>query len=163
MLHKLLLIITLLFTTIVNAQKNMVTISELQPVLGAWQGKLTYLDYTSGKPFSMPANVHVAASGNNILLLEKTYPKEPQANETDTIIISANGKKFDNEKIIAKKTVNGVLEFSTSVAGKDGNDNKPATIKHTYIISTSLFIIRKEVQFTGTTQWILRNEYRFDR
>ena len=41
----------------VNAQKFQV--KDLENAVGIWEGKLTYLDYTSGKPFSMLANITI--------------------------------------------------------------------------------------------------------
>jgi hypothetical protein len=43
----------------------------------------------------------------------------------------------------------------------DGNDKKPAIIRHKYQLEGNNFIIRMDVKFIGTTNWINRHEYRF--
>lgn len=49
------LCITLLIATTCNAQNSFKTIQkEFGKLSGTWQGSLTYLDYSSGKPYTMP-------------------------------------------------------------------------------------------------------------
>ena len=56
-------------------------------MIGKWTGSLTYLDYSSGKSFSMPANVEISESGTKNLIFDYKYPNEPKANVADTITI----------------------------------------------------------------------------
>jgi hypothetical protein len=51
----------------------------------------------------------------------------------------------------------------TEVDGNDGNDNKKAVIRHTYLLKSNAFSIIKEVKFEGTDKWIKRNEYQLNR
>ena len=54
------LIIPLLIATICNAQNNFKPIQkDFEKLSGTWQGTLTYLDYSSGKPYTMPADVEI--------------------------------------------------------------------------------------------------------
>ena len=47
----------------------------------------------------------------------------------------------------------------TEVGGNDGNDNKKAILRHTYILKSNTYSIIKDVKFEGTDKWIKRNEY----
>ena len=137
---------------------------DLKVIKGSWYGSLTYLDYSSNKPYTMPADVYVSQAGKNTFILSHTYPDEPKANSADTIIISGNGKMINEEPVKSiRKPDNGNKEIVTEYLSVDGNDNKPAIIRHTYTVGKSFFSVRKEVQFTGQNEWLKRNEYRYTR
>lgn len=142
-----------------------VSVKNFKPAFGKWKGTLTYLDYTSGKPYTMPANITIKAGEDNSrkLIFIYEYPDEPKANETDTIAISNSGEMLDGAMVQSKKKSKGMLEIITDENGKDGNDNKKAVIRHVYSIGKKIFSIRKEVKFEGEEKWILRNEYKMKR
>lgn len=144
-------------------QPPVVTAKDIAPVVGSWQGSLTYLDYTTNKPYTMPANVDIKQlSSSNQFAFSNSFPKEPNANWTDTITISADGRMIDNEKIISKQLLpDSTLQIITETEGVDGNDKKPALFKHTYIIGKTIFSKRKDVLFKGTTEWMNRHEYKY--
>ncbi len=164
-------ILSILFTLFIapvfaQDQKAVVSVNDFTPALGPLKGTLTYLDYTSGKPFTMPANVTISVSAGkpNGIILALDYPKEPQANGNDTLVISNGGALLNGGKIVSKKQLaDGSLEIITDKEGMDGNDNKKALLRHIYNISKTKFSNRKEVKFEGTVVWILRNEYTFSR
>lgn len=90
------------------------------------------------------------------------YPKEPQANSTDTTIIRENF--FGKDKIVAfKQESAGGYTLVTEVDGTDGNDNKKAVLRHSYLVTATTFSITKEVKFEGSELWIKRNEYLLNR
>src|SRR5579872_6023061 len=96
---------------------------DFSPAFGKWEGTLTYLDYTSGKPYSMPAVVTIAATKFQVIFSYE-YPNEPKANGTDTLKISEGGSLFDNATVTSKRVVEkGKLELITERAGTDGNEN----------------------------------------
>lgn len=138
---------------------------DFKNLVGCWKGSLTYLDYTSNKPFSMPANIIVKDfKTNNNIICSFIYPEEPGANAPDTIFITKNGRYLNNEEIKTKKKFKrDSLEILTETEGIDGNDNKAAKIRHTYTLGRNTYSIKKEVQFIGQSQWIIRNEYKFIR
>ena len=142
-----------------------VSVKDFKPVLGKWKGSITYLDYTSGKLFSMPCNITISKydPDPNRLILAFDYPNEPKANGNDTMAISADGTMIDDEKVISKEKTNGRLEIVTEKNGVDGNDHKKALIRHIYLISKRAFIKRKEVKFEGDENFIMRNEYKMSR
>jgi hypothetical protein len=143
-----------------------VSVKDFKPAFGNWKGTITYKDYTSWKPFTMPANLIVAPGATNKyqLILFYEYPNEPKANADDTISFSVDGQQLNNETLVSKtRKEKGTLEIITEKAGVDGNENKKALIRHIYSINKKRFIIRKEVKFDGTGEYIMRNEYSMSR
>lgn len=159
--------IVLLLTTIVNAQKPVkITPANLKMIEGNWVGTLTYLDYKSNQPFTMPANTtfQQSKSNPNIYFRSIGYSTEPHANQKDTLVIGNNGSTLDDFTIISyKKLAADSIIIITEKNGMDGNDNKPALLRHTYTISNHFFINKKEVKFDGTDKWLLRNIYKFSK
>ncbi|NCI49975.1 hypothetical protein GWC95_08580 [Sediminibacterium roseum] len=137
--------------------------NDFKQSLGAWTGTLTYVDYSTGKPFSMPANVTLVNTGNAVVFV-MTYPKEPKANGNDTLHITANGSVFDGADVVSKRTMDdGTVEIVTEKNGVDGNDHRKAILRHTYLFGKNKFSTRKDVKFDGEEKWTLRNEYLFGR
>jgi hypothetical protein len=140
--------------------------SDFKPLAGEWKGSLTYLDYGSGKPYSMAATITIPKinTRTNMLILKIEYPGEPKANGNDTLEISNDRSKLDDAKIISrKKKTDGDLEIITEMDGVDGNDNRKAVLRHIYSIGKKRFSVRKEVRFDGEESFILRNEFKMIR
>lgn len=158
------LLLVMLFTRDLRAQATKtINTTDFKKSLGAWTGTLTYLDYSSGKPFTMPANVTLSEAPGS-LVLSFTYPKEPKANGNDTLRISNNGAEFEKAAVVSRKVLaDGSLEIVTEKNGRDGNDNKRAILRHTYLFGDKKFSNTKEVKFEGEEKWILRNVYSFMR
>ena len=160
-------IIIIVFSTVIcKAQRKLKTsIGDLETLSGSWNGSLTYLDYSSGKPYTMPANLVIKQMGKSAKYsFSNIYPNEPSANFTDTVALSSDGKLFDGKLITSRqKTTNGDVEFITEDLGKDGNENKPAKIRLTYTFNQNSFSKRKDIQFVGETGWIKRHEYLYMR
>ncbi|MBC7937554.1 MAG: beta-lactamase family protein [Rhizobacter sp.] len=140
-----------------------VSVNDFEPFRGNWTGSLTYLDYSSGEPYTMPANITVnLLKEQGTIVLIKSYPDEPNANVVDTLNISADGKKINDVPVQSVKYFkNGDTEIITLREGTDGNDHKPASIQVSYTAGNNHFTIRKEVKFKGQTQWLQRHEYKF--
>jgi hypothetical protein len=134
-------------------------IKDLSTSVGSWEGKLTYLDYSSGKPYTMSANIKISLTENRMgYIMAYEYPKEPQANSKDTTYIV--GKLFGKDKIVVfKKSLDGGFTLVSEIVGEDGNDHKKAILRHTYLLKSNSYSITKEVKFEGTDLWIKRNEY----
>ncbi|MBA4198653.1 MAG: hypothetical protein C0459_13980 [Chitinophaga sp.] len=150
-------------TVQLNAQQLQSTDFKLAE--GKWKGSLTYLDYTSGKPYTMPADIVVFINplNKNEVILQHIYPDEPKANGYDTLTINNNGTQLNSALVTGNTFIKTIKTIVTEEKAVDGNDRKPATIKHTYTISNDSFIIKKEVLFNETTNWLLRNTYSFLR
>ena len=159
-------LIALCIGTLAHAQTNYKTVvKDFELLSGSWTGSLTYLDYSSGKPYTMPADLLITRIGQtNQFAVENLYPNEKSANATDTLVISKDGKSIDGALIKSRKKLpNGDLEIITEETGTDGNDNKPATFRQTYTFGKTTFTKRKDVQFEGESEWIKRHEYSYSR
>lgn len=165
-MRKLLIVLLLLPVFAFTQTIKPVTAKEFKPAFGKWKGSLTYLDYSSGKPFTMAANVTISKDKNNSkqLILALEYPEEPKANGNDTLVISDDGLQINGAAIISKtKSSDGSLVIITDKDGLDGNDNRSATLRHIYTIGKKIFSNRKEVRFKGEEKFILRNEFKMSR
>ena len=156
----------LLITAGLNtAAQEKVSISDFKPLTGKWMGTLTYLDYTSGKPYTMSCNITVIIDEINIrqFVYDVEYPNEPKANGRDTAVINTEGKMIDDERVVSNSNVKEVTKIVTEKSGVDGNDRRKALFRYTYEFSNNSFSKRKEVLFDGEDKWILRNEYKMTR
>ena len=137
----------------------------MQNLTGAqWVGNLSYLDYGKNVNVSIPSNLTVSASKNDKMSWVFTfqYPDEPKANRQETIMLSQDGKIFDGEKVVKKtKLPDKTLKIVTEKSGKDNDKN--ALFRYTYSISKNTFSIKKEVQYEGTSDFFVRNEYKWKR
>ena len=138
---------------------------DLQLLLGNWKGTITYLDYKTSKPFSMPAELNIGQGAEKgTYLFAHSYPDEPKANETDTMRLLKNRRLINKELIISKTTLtDGNMQLITEYLATDGNDNKPAIIRHTYTFGKNIYINRKDVKFALEDEWIKRSEYAYTR
>jgi hypothetical protein len=144
--------------------KKLISPNDFTKAMGSWKGSLTYLDYSSGKPYTMPANIVVTKNQKvqNEIIIEYIYPNEPKANGKDTLKIKKNGTMLNNADVFSITTLkDGTIQIITDEKGEDGNDNRKAILRHIYSFNNSKFTNRKEVQFIGTDKWIQRNEYTF--
>ncbi len=77
----------LLFGFLISANsfaQSIVSAKELNVLTGNWEGTITYLDYQTNKPFTMPANLLVEkGKKDNCLILNNIYPNEPKANNSE--------------------------------------------------------------------------------
>jgi len=154
----------LAFLTSLNVFSQVhITSEDLKAAIGSWEGTLTYLDYQTNKPFSMPANLIVEQGQNkNVLFLKNSYPNEPKANNSYKIKVTKNGTILNRHFVIAREELaNGLLQIKAELKGKD--NNKKALIRYVYLISTELFVIRKEVQFKEDGDWIKRSEFSYKK
>jgi hypothetical protein len=142
-----------------SSKAQSLQIEDLSSSVGHWKGKLTYLDYSSGKPYSMSANIKISLTEDkNGFIMGYEYPDEPHANSKDTTYIF--NTLFGKDKIVEfKKTADGGFTLVTEIAGEDGNDHKKAILRHTYLLNNNTFSVVKDVKFEGTDKWIKRNEY----
>ena len=157
---------TLLIAVTTNAQSNFKIIQkDFNKLSGTWQGSLTYLDYSSGKPYTMPADIDIKRiNKTNKFVFSNIYTNEVSSNSIDTVSISTDGKYIDKELIkLRRKLPNGDIEITTEESGKDGNDNKPAIFRHTYTFGLTTYKNRKDVKFNGETEWINRHEYSYQK
>lgn len=127
-----------------------------------WKGKLIYLDYQSKKEVSIPVEMDIINLDCGKYLFIYNYINEPGANSSDTVIISDDGKKFDNETLIEKTILSdSTISFVTEIQGMD--DDRASTFRHIYLLSPKKISIKKEVRFNNENTFFKRNEYVFER
>ena len=168
--NKLLIVIALLCACQIYAQQESIKSSEknvlpedLKMLLGDWSGSLTYMDYSSDKPYTMPANLKVKHGKNKYqFTLLFMYPNEPKANSKGKIMVSKNGEELNKKSVKSKQVLpNGQIQITTEYDGKDNNKN--ALIRNLYVLGSHQFVIKKEVKFKNSDEWLMRNEYHFER
>lgn len=160
--------VILLFSAVILGKTqpaNAALTADFDKVLGNWYGQLTYLDYTSGKAVQMAANAEVQRLKKpNQFVLFNRFSDEPRANSGDTLRITNDGKTINDETVVSRtKLSSGLVSVVTTSKGIDGNDNRAASFRHTYILDDSVFVRKKEVQFVGEAQWITRYEFTYGR
>lgn len=161
-----LLIVNILTPFLMRAQiTSKQLVRDFRKIEGVWTGSLTYLDYNSGKPYTMAANLEIKRTDKTKqFLFINTYPKEKSANSTDTITISADGKFIANASVISRKHLSGEgVQIITEKKGEDGNSGKTATIRQTYTFGKCTFSKRKDVRYTNEKNWIKRHEFIYIR
>ena len=127
------------------------------------EGKLIYMDYITGKPLTILANIRISLTDDKKgYVAGYEYPKEPHANSKDTTYVV--DQLFGKDRIVAfKKDSTGGFNFITEIDGEDGNDHKKAILRHTYQLISNTYSIKKEVKFEGSDIWVKRNEYLLNR
>jgi len=142
-----------------------ITLHDFAPSLGDWKGELTYLDYKSGKPYSLPVNLSLNLSNSNInqLIFTYTYPNEPKANGKDTLELKKEGTYLNEQRVTSVIRAIQANIIQTERSGTDGNEHKKAIIREVYELGKNFFVMRKEVKFEGELNWIKRNEFVFKR
>ena len=139
--------------------------TDLQPLIGGqWVGTLTYLDYGKNKKVSIPVTLNVTKStkDQSTWIFDFRYPDEPKANNIQEVTLTDNGRTLDGETVVERIKLPGkTVKIVTEKSGQD--NNKPAVLRYTYLISPKNFSIRKEVRYEGVTELFERNEYRWTR
>jgi len=150
-----------------TSEKNKIEIQKdiAKNLIGEWEGTLTYIDYNTNEPYSMPVELVIQSKRKDRkLILNYTYPNEPKANSKGKLVISKDRRFLNGKPIVSRSmTEDGIVQVVTEFEGKDGNDNKNALIKNFYTHGMDTFNIRKEVLFEGSKEWKMRNEYSFTK
>lgn len=132
---------------------------------GAWAGTLTYLDYTSGKPYTMPATLaveRIAGAAEPSWRFRVGYPDEPKANAERLVVLAGQGSVFDGETVVERtEEPGGVVRVVTEAEGED--DRRPARFRHEYEFGPGACSIRKLVRFEGESAFFERNTFRWRR
>lgn len=137
--------------------------TEYLSLIGNWSGTLTYIDYSSNKPYTMPVEYKISQGKNElILLIDVNYPNETSANKKAKLNRSADGTHIDKHPIVSKEKLdNDALKFITEYTGKD--NNQKSTIRLIYTLGDNVLTIQKKVQYPGNVEWKTRNTFSFKR
>lgn len=146
-------------------QAPKVSAEDLRRLTGArWTGTLTYLDYRSNKPVSIPSNLTVTQTtgDENAWVFDYAYPEEPKADGKRTLKIEDHGTVFDGETVVERAGLDsGGFRLVTVKRGKD--NDREALFRFTYTLDGSAFSIRKEVRPEGAAEFFERNTYSWKR
>lgn len=141
-----------------------ISAGDFKNLAGNWKGQLTYLDYSSNKPESIPVSAGVKLKGRNLFVLSFYYSEEASHNEKQKFRIKGKGTRLNTWKLTERTMqTDGTLKVVLESTGKDGNDGKPAIFHHELLISSSRFTITKRVRFEGEKEFFQRNQYQFTR
>lgn len=161
-------VLLFLLSSFVQQQEPTLQPSELHHLKGTWNGMLTYKDYTSGYSGNVETIIYCTRKGDEassrVWVLKFEYPKEPRANSQNEYEISRDGTMINGEKIIAKELLeDGSIKVVTEKRGKDGNDQKPCTIRTVFQLSAGNLVISKLVKFDDAQEYFQRNVYKMKR
>ena len=131
-----------------------VAASSLAVAQGAWTGTLTYLDFTSNEEVVLPLELDVQLE-DRCLVLNFTYPNEPQANSTGTRCLSDDGLSFDDKPVIASTVLAGTTLFTLEYEGQD--NGMPATKVETYRLSPDALSFETAFAREGEADLTVRN------
>jgi len=158
------LITAIFISSLAAAQPARITRADFEILKGNWKGQLRYLDYSSNKLVTIPANVLVEMEGANQFSLSVYYTEEPDHNAVDQYEIKEAGTQLNDEKVLQRLVRDdGTVIITTETRGTDGNDLKASTFRFTYTISRNAFTLLKEVKHDGDEKYFERNQYSFTR
>ena len=159
------LLVIILFANPVQAQSGTrelkTTISDFNNLSGKWKGQLTYLDYKSNKPVSIPANTLFEMVSDSSFDQFIYYTDEPHKNADSRYTIRENGRVLNNMKLVERKEEKEKLLLVFEYRGSDGNDNRMATMQRIMELSGKVLTITKMVKYDGENLFIQRHQYRF--
>ncbi len=126
-----------------------------------WSGQLEYLNYGREDRSTIPVRMVVREAKGGSIRYGFLYPGEEHKNARETFRISRDGSQINGHNVVDRRVdANGALVIVTEGQGRD--DNRPADLRFTYIISENSFTNRKDVRFEGG-EYFNRNEYRLKR
>lgn len=147
-----------------QAQSATININDFKLLQANWEGTLTYEDYSNHTRETIKATANIKLEDANSFLLSIGYPDEPAMNGKDKYIIAKNGKSINDKKVIERTLQpDGTLKIILEERGEDGNDHRPATFHHEWLISSKKFSLTKLVKFDTDKDFFQRNQYVFTR
>jgi hypothetical protein len=158
-------ILVIAFYSVFAQKDSVISPAALKNLIGCWQGTLNYSGTIIRKPYTTTAELVVKQIGaSSSFEFLHIYTKDPGEKVADTITISKDGKKLNNETITSERcTSEGNLEIITEFAGFDHDNNKAAIIRQTYTIGKQSYTYKKQVQLEGQTDWLERQEFIYVR
>ena len=139
-----------------------ISIADFTPLRGEWKGNLTYLDYSSNKQVTLPANTKFEMISDSSFDQFIYYTSEPHKNDGTRYTIKENGQLLNDMKLLTRIKKSGdAMELVFEYRGPDGNDNRMATMLQVMQFSKHELVITKKVKFDGEDNFIQRHQYRF--
>lgn len=140
-----------------------VSMADFNLVAGTgWSGTLSYLDYTKQTRETIPVEFLIDEPKDRSITYAIKFPGEAKYNSREKIKLSRNGEHLNGDRVTKRvELAGGGLKIVTEKTGKD--DNRPATIRTSYILTTDTFKIQKDVKFSDGTDYFNRNEFSLTR
>ncbi|UOR06518.1 hypothetical protein MUN82_05340 [Hymenobacter aerilatus] len=142
-----------------------ITLTDWQPLLHAdWHGTLTYRDYRNQQLVALATQLDATQTAPQELLLRYTY-REPDGRTvagTDHLRVLADGTRIEWDGLLMHLHHKQLLPDHTLqlvLVGEGQDDNRPATIRRTVLLTAQRYSVRKEVRFAKDTTFLLRHEY----
>jgi hypothetical protein len=162
------LVLAMLQTNAQSTDSLSVKPSDFNQLKGSWKGTLTYKDYKSGYSETIKTTLYGSMLNNKpksrTWKLKFDYPDEPDHGSNENWTISIDGKMINEAKLIEKTMLaNGTLKIVLDEKGKDGNDNKPCTIRKVIELNAQHLTITKLVRFDDEKEFFQRHVYQFAR
>lgn len=127
-----------------------------------WKGEITYLNDGDREVVTMPAELIVTKIKPGVYEFTYFYPDEPKANSSSRVKINSDGTKIAGKRIVkVEKKRDGSLLILAD--GKGGDNREAAWFYFTYSLSANSFSTKKEVEYKGSKEKFVRNEYHFSR
>ena len=146
----------------INFQNHTIKADELKPWLGTWDGKMEYLDITTGMEESKRATIKVGPiAGGNKVALQYIYPDDASANFTDTIRVAADGKSVSYLSLKEKKKSSTGLLFI--LEGETEDAGQKAEMRLSYNFNKKSFSLKKEIRHRGQSEYFTRSEYKLSK
>lgn len=144
------------------------TPADVDRLLGPrWEGILEYKDYSSGKQTTIKSTLDVTrgpalADGSPTWEMRFGYNDEPNANSSETAVLSADGRTFRGEQVTERTLLpDGSLRIVTEQDGTD--NNRRARYRYVYVLGTTTVSVQKLVRYIGEETFFERNAYRWGR
>lgn len=141
-------------------------IEDLQLLTGEpWSGTLTYKDFTSSKPASIRSRAfvrRVEAPGDPTWELRMSYPDEPDAESTETMVLYNGGRVIGDEQVVERAELpGGAVRIVTERDGKDAG--RQARLRRVFTLGPKEASIQKLVRYLGEGEYFERNIFRWTR
>ncbi|MCB2379120.1 DoxX family membrane protein [Hymenobacter sp. BT635] len=143
-----------------------VTMQELLPVARQWNGTLTYLDYSTKQPVSLPTSLGARQSAPRELTLQFVYtePSGQQVTGADQLRLSADGATVEWDDVLLQVISKTPLPDHTAelvLEGRGQDDGKSCLIRKTLVLSATQFSVSKQVKYATSEEFVTRNTYSF--
>lgn len=148
-----------------------VAVIDLSLLQGIWDGTYEYLDYRSdAERIQLPATLVVTmrgdpAAGPAEAMLAFTYRQASGATTTDESVL----RYFPNEALVDYRGNWAIIEAAADAAtaslrlvftGAAEDDQRDALIRQTIERAGDTLLMRKEVRYDGSNDYIIREEHR---
>ncbi|UOQ51004.1 hypothetical protein [Hymenobacter cellulosivorans] len=141
---------------------------QLQRLAQPWHGTLTYLDYRSQQPVTLPTKLVGRASAAGQLTLDFIYqePSGRQVTGADQVELSADGRTLTWDAVVLRINQNAVSpnqDWLLVLEGEGQDDGKACLVRKTVLLCAGQLSVNKEVRYARVPTFVTRNTYFFSK